>query len=92
MSYQILYPESYNKRARKLLKRHPGLLKQYQKTLELLELNPNHPSLRLHALHGKLNALSSVSINLQYRILLEIECTMKQIILVDVGEHDEIYS
>ncbi|MFA7455797.1 MAG: hypothetical protein WCZ10_15180, partial [Desulfobulbaceae bacterium] len=61
MAYKIIYPESYIRRARKFIKRHPDLLEQYRKTLELLELNPFHPSLRLHPLKGRLAGLHSVS-------------------------------
>ncbi|HET9114451.1 MAG TPA: hypothetical protein VFN66_11390, partial [Burkholderiales bacterium] len=73
------------------LKRHPDLEKQYLKTLQLLELNPHHPSLRLHALSGKLNILHSVSINLSYRITLEFLMQDERIILVNVGTHDTVY-
>ncbi|WP_413904699.1 type II toxin-antitoxin system YafQ family toxin [Candidatus Skiveiella danica] len=45
---------------------------QYLKTLQLLEANPYHPSLRLHALSGRLAGVHSVSINLSYRITLEL--------------------
>ena len=61
------------------------------KTLELLELNPRHPSLRLHRLQGRLSELSSVSINMSHRILLEMVIRENDIILVDVGNHDHIY-
>ncbi|HSX52470.1 MAG TPA: plasmid stabilization protein, partial [Cellvibrio sp.] len=61
------------------------------KTLELLELNPHHPSLRLHGLQGRLAGLSSVSINMSYRIVLQLIITDKYIILVDVGSHDQVY-
>lgn len=91
MSYRLVYPESYVRRAKKFLKRHPELRDQYQKTLELLELNPHHPSLRLHALQGRLADLSSVSINMSYRILLQMVIRENDIILVDVGDHDHVY-
>ena len=91
MAYKLIYPESYLKRARKFLKKHPEIHAQYRKTLELLELNPYHPSLRLHTLQGNLQGLSSVSINLSYRIVLEIEIQDKEILLVNVGNHDDVY-
>ena len=91
MTYRILYPDSYVKRAKKFLKKHPEIQNQYQKTLELLEINPQHPSLRLHSLHGRLEGLSSVSINMSYRILLEFIIRDGDIILVDVGNHDQVY-
>ncbi|MFZ2657566.1 MAG: hypothetical protein WAX69_21705 [Victivallales bacterium] len=91
MAYKIIYTESYDKRAAKFAKRHPELLNQYQKTLELLEANPFHPSLRLHKLKGRLNGLSSVSINISYRITIIMIIQESSIVPVDVGSHDEVY-
>jgi mRNA-degrading endonuclease YafQ of YafQ-DinJ toxin-antitoxin module len=56
-----------------------------------LELNPFHPSLRLHRLSGSLSDLHSISINISYRITLEFLIEDGKIILVNVGSHDEIY-
>lgn len=91
MSYRLIYPDSYIKRARKFLKKHPEVHSQYRKTLEFLELNPYHPSLRLHRLQGRLSELSSVSINMRYRIVLEMVIQENDIILVDIGNHDQVY-
>ena len=90
-AYTIIYPESYIRRARKFLKRHPDLARQYQKTLELLEFNPFHPSLRLHPLKGRLAGLHGVSINISFRITLELIIRKQEIILVNVGTHEEVY-
>lgn len=89
--YKILFTESYDKRAGKFLKQHPELLKQYEKTLELLESNPFHPSLKLNKLKGRLKKLHSVSINLAYRIVIEFIIKDDLIIPVDIGSHDEVY-
>jgi len=45
-------------------------------------------ALRLHALSGKLQGLHSVSINLLYRITLELLIQDEEIIPVNVGDHD----
>jgi mRNA-degrading endonuclease YafQ of YafQ-DinJ toxin-antitoxin module len=91
MLYRLIYTDSYVRRARKFLKKHPQIIGQYEKTLELLELNPHHPSLRLHSLQGQLSGLSSVSINMSYRIVLELVIQERDIILVDIGNHDRVY-
>ncbi len=91
MTYKIVFTESYNRRARKFLRKHPDVLKQYEKTLMLLEMNPHHPSLRLHQLKGKLSDLHSVSINISYRITITFLITEKTIVPIDVGTHDEVY-
>jgi len=91
MTYKIIYTDSYIKRATKFLKKHPELISQYDKTLKILEMNHEHPSLRLHPLRGKFKELHSVSINISYRIALEFYLTEKEIILVNVGHHDYVY-
>jgi len=71
--------------------RHPDVESQYAKTLELLELNPHHPSLRLHGLSGRLDGLQSISINLKYRVTIEMIITESEIVLINVGDHDAVY-
>jgi plasmid maintenance system killer protein len=56
-----------------------------------LEANPQHPSLRLHRLAGRLQDLHSVSINLSYRITIELLIQDQQIIPINVGDHDAVY-
>lgn len=90
-SFSLVFTEQYNRRAAGFLKRHPDLRQQYLKTLQALEANPAHPSLRLHPLRGKLDGLHSVSINLSYRITLELLIQDGQIIPVNVGDHDAVY-
>ena len=91
MSWQLVFTEQYNRRAARFLKRNPTLESQYAKTLQLLELNPHHPSLRLHALSGRLAGLHSISINLRYRITIELIITEHEIVLINVGDHDAVY-
>ena len=91
MPYTLIITDAYLQRALRFLKRHPELRKPYAKTLQLLEANPHHPSLRLHALSGRLEALHSVSINLSYRITLELWIREHEIVLVNVGDHDTVY-
>mgnify|MGYP001077811083 CR=1 FL=1 len=85
MTYRLVYPESYIRKAKKFLKKYPEIHSQYQKTLEL---DPHHPSLRLQR---RLSGLSSVSINMSYRIVLEMVIRDNDIILIDIGNHDQVY-
>ncbi len=89
--FALVFTEQYNRRAARFLRRHPDLRQQYLKTLQVLEANPAHPSLRLHPLRGKLDGLHSVSINLSYRITLELLIQDGKIIPVNVGDHDAVY-
>ncbi len=89
--YKLFFPHSYEEKARKFFKKHPELINQYSKTLQLLEINPYHPSLRLH--HFKTGTFEgySVSITMSYRISMEFIVTEKEIILVNIGDHQDIY-
>lgn len=91
MAYRLLFTPSYLKRAQRFLRRHPPLRERYFRTLELLEVNPFHPSLRLHPLSGRLAGLHSVSITLAYRITIEFEVRPQEIVLINVGSHEEGY-
>jgi mRNA-degrading endonuclease YafQ of YafQ-DinJ toxin-antitoxin module len=90
MTWQLIFTDRYNHKAAKFIKQHPKAATQHTKTLELLTVDPHHPPLRHHALKGKLNGLHSVSINLKYRITLELIMTENEIIPIHVGDHDEV--
>ena len=91
MTFKLIFTAQYEKRAVRFLKRHPELEKQYLKTLQLLEMNPHHPSLRLHSLSGRLQGLHSASINISYRITLELLIQNPQIVPVNVAGQRAVY-
>lgn len=91
-NYKIIFTESYVRRARKFFKKHPDILPQYEKCLQLMEMNPFHPSLRLHPLQGKLKGLYSLSITITYRLTVEFIIDGKEILPIHIGTHDEVYT
>ncbi len=88
---KILTTKTYEKQFAKFKKQHPELKNQYVKTIELLEQNPYHPSLRLHKLQGNLQEFYSVSLNMKFRILLDFIIQDEKIILLNIGSHDNLY-
>jgi len=91
VSYKIVFTERYTRIAARFLQRHPDMARAYVKTLALLEVNPQHPSLRLHALAGRLAGVHSVSINLPSRITIHLLITEREIVPLDLGDHDAVY-
>ena len=91
-NFKIIFTESYVRRARKFFRKHPEILSQYEKCLQLMEINPFHPSLRLHPLRGKLTGIYSISLTLSYRVTIEFLIDDKEIIPLQIGTHDEVYS
>ena len=88
---KLLTTKSYERSLKKFKKQHPEMKDQYFKALSLLEVNPYHPSLRLHKLKGNLQEYYSVSINMQYRIMIDFIIQDDQVILIDIGNHDYLY-
>lgn len=66
-------------------------MQRYIKTIEILEVDPFHPSLRLHKLQGQLGDYYSVSINMKYRVVIDFLISNNEIIPIDIGSHDEVY-
>jgi toxin HigB-1 len=91
MSYEIRITDDYLKKVIKFIRRHKDMASRYDKTLRILRENPYHPSLRLHKLSGELNEYYSVSINIEYRIIMDFIVVDKIIIPINIGTHDEVY-
>ena len=91
MSYKLLISDEYKKKLKKFFKKHPNMLDRYSKCLFVLEQDPYHPSLRIHKLKGRLAEFYSISINMEYRIIIDFIIRDGEIILVDIGTHDDVY-
>ena len=91
MNYKFIVTDEYKKRLKKFFKRHPEMLKRYAKAITILEIDPFHPSLRLHKLKGNLQEYHSVSINMEYRVVIEFIVKNNEIIPIDIGSHDDVY-
>lgn len=91
MSWTLTTTATFDRRASKFLARHPDLKPRLAETLERLRVDPCAPSLRLHALTGKLQGLQAISLTYSYRITLTLQITEREILLLDIGSHDEVY-
>ncbi len=91
MTYKLVITETYKKRLKRFLKQHPDMKNRYAKTITLLEVNPYHPSLRLHKLKEKLKEYSSISVSMEYRLVIDFIIKDSEIIPIDIGSHDEVY-
>ncbi len=77
--------------ARKFLRKHPNLRVRLKKIIDDLKDDPFQPHLELHALGGKLEGVFAASISHSYRLTLSLKITEKEIILLDIGSHNEVY-
>ncbi len=89
--FTIVATQHFLRRARKFLKRHPDLQKRFAQIVGDLKQDPFAPHLAYHHLGGKLKGVQAISITDSYRITLTVAISDKEIILLDVGSHDEVY-
>lgn len=80
----IFYSPSFLKLAKKL---PSDIFKIFEKKEKIFRLNPLHPSLRLHQLHGSLSGLWSITISRNYRLIFQRQDN-GDILFVSIGKHD----
>jgi mRNA-degrading endonuclease YafQ of YafQ-DinJ toxin-antitoxin module len=88
--FTITTPQQFLRQARKFFKKHPDLKLRFGKLLADLQRDPFQPHLELHPLTGKLAGCHAVTYH-SYRITLTLFITEQEIILLDIGSHDEVY-
>ncbi|MBT9536900.1 MAG: type II toxin-antitoxin system mRNA interferase toxin, RelE/StbE family [Nitrospirae bacterium] len=89
--YTLAWTAHFTRSAEKFKKRHPELKKRLADVLRDIEKDPFQPHLKYHHLGGKLKGIQAVSINDKYRVSLTVAISQKEVILLDVGSHDELY-
>ena len=89
-TYSLVWTDTFVRTARKFLQKHPDLHKTFREVLEQLAADPKTPSLRLHALSGNLKGKQAVRLTYAYRIILVVLITAREIVLLDIGSHDDV--
>jgi len=86
---KTLASSHFQKKYIKIVKKKPKIIKIVEQKIALLQSNPQHPSLRLHKLTGKLANSWSISIKTNLRIIFQY--VDSNILLINIGPHDEVY-
>ena len=89
--YSIEASKYFLRRAKKFFKKHPDLKKQFAEIVDDMRKDPFQPHLEQHRLGGKLQDCYAVRLTYSYRVTLTLMVTQKEIILLDIGTHDEVY-
>ncbi|MBZ0093559.1 MAG: plasmid stabilization protein [Sulfuricellaceae bacterium] len=91
MSWTLATTAFFDRRVRKFLAKHPDLRPRFVETMAQLCADPFESGLRLHPLSGKLQGMQAVSLTYSYRVTLTVQVTEHEILLIDIGSHDEVY-
>ena len=88
---QLKKTNHYEKIERKFFKKHQNLIPKYSKVLKAIQNDPFTPSLKTHRLKGELSKYHACSLTYEYRIVLTLKIINDEIILINIGTHDEVY-
>lgn len=89
--YALIWTPRFTRAAKKFIQNHSELKLKFANILRDLERDPFQPHLKYHPLGGKLKGIQAVSLTDSYRIALTVVISDKEITLLDVGSHDEVY-
>jgi mRNA-degrading endonuclease YafQ of YafQ-DinJ toxin-antitoxin module len=88
--YTITTPQQFLRHARKIFNKHSDLKSRFVEVVADLQADPFQPHLKLNPLGGRLDGCHAVSLTCSCRIILTLLITEKEIILLDIGSHDEV--
>jgi addiction module RelE/StbE family toxin len=88
--FTLVWTPAFTRSAGRFVQRHPEQRDRLTAILRDLESDPFPPHLRYHPLGGKLKGFQAVSVTYEFRIILRVEVTDQEIILLDIGSHDEV--
>jgi mRNA interferase YafQ len=92
---KLITTPKFNRSLRKFTKRNSELRERVQKTLEQMTENVFAANLDTHKLGGSLDGVNACSCGYDCRVLFSIEQDLETesevIVLLDVGNHDDVY-
>jgi addiction module RelE/StbE family toxin len=89
--FSIVTPERFLRQARRFFKDHPDLKPRFARLITDIQNDPFAPQLKMHPLKGKLAGCHAVSLTYSYRVTLTLAILEKEIVLLDIGSHDDVY-
>ncbi len=89
--YTLVWTPAFTRAAARFAQQHPDLRTKLAAILRDLQSDPFQPHLKYHPLSGELKGLQAVSLTYRYRIILTLEIADREITLLDIGSHDEVY-
>ncbi len=90
--FQIIPSDRFVQKVDKLVKKNSELKKRIDKTISFLKDNPKHPGLRTHQIDDpEFGKIWSSWVAPDLRIFWKYDGDKIIILLLDIGNHDEVY-
>ena len=91
----LIWGKSFVRAFKRYSRKHPGIIKDIEKTLKLLVEDPFAPPLETHKLKGKLAGSWACEVGYDFRIVFDFIKKQGQgeddILLLEIGSHEEVY-
>ena len=91
----LVWSANFRRMAKRATQHNPELQQRIKNTLRLLAEDPFYPKLRSHKLEGDLGSLWACTLDYDNRIIFKFflnpESEEKEILLLALGKHDEVY-
>ena len=89
--FQLVRTSNFDRQLARFVRLHPELKPKIANLLRDVESDPFQPHLRLHALAGEFQGLHAASLTYSYRLTMTVALAECEIVLLDVGSHDDVY-
>jgi mRNA interferase YafQ len=89
--FELLRTPQFERRIQRFIRLHPDLRQRLAAVLRALAEDPFQPQLRLHSLAGELEGLYAVRVTYSYRLLILLDADQREITLIHIGSHEELY-
>jgi mRNA interferase YafQ len=91
----FVWSTSFKRAYKRTVRRHPDLARRIEQALRRLVDDPFDPNLKTHKLKGVLDGAWACTVEYDCRIVFEFlpnrESDQDEILLIDIGTHDEVY-
>ncbi len=89
--FGLVRTKHFDRQLGRFVRAHPDLRPKIAAILRDLEADPFQPHLHLHPLSGEFEGLHAARVTYSYRLTLSIQLAENEIVLLDIGSHDEVY-
>ena len=86
----LIWGSRFKRAYKKVAVANPELKSKAAEALETFVDNPYHPSLRTHKLSGRLKGLWAFVVAYDCRVVFQF-LDDQDVLLIDIGKHDEVY-
>lgn len=92
---KLIWSGTFVRSVKRIRKKHPTVVPDIEKSLNLLLENPFSPQLATHKLKGKLSGVWACNAGYDLRIIFDFikndPGKEEDIFLISIGTHDEVY-